>query len=257
MDLKTFLSYFDFDYDIVSAAAPGEERIRQELLEDGKLMPEDLSKDLICLIDLQGAYFGDIGKERYPIRPDSAAKIIDRMDIYIQDSVFDEFTTALNNREIDTSTMDLGELIAKAKELGVGDGEVCYPLAEAVNNPDSVFIPEVTVQEVLANAPNLKWYENRNPQTGEHFWWTQRDKDGNCFEIQELPISKRLRLLVNDQKRSDYDTLSEAQNAARVIAAELAQKRASLDTQIHSASARSGGTSSGTDPKSKSAEAIR
>ena len=29
----------------------------------------------------------------------------------------------------------------------------------------------------------LKWYENVNTGTGKRFWWTQRDKFGNCFEI--------------------------------------------------------------------------
>ena len=29
----------------------------------------------------------------------------------------------------------------------------------------------------------LKWYENVNAGTGKRFWWTQRDKLGNCFEI--------------------------------------------------------------------------
>lgn len=60
----------------------------------------------------------------------------------------------------------------------------------------------------------MKWYENRNPFTGETRWWTQRDKEGNCFEIRKAPGSNRLRLFVNDFEKSSHDTLIEAQRAA-------------------------------------------
>lgn len=142
IDLKKFLSYFDFDYEIVSPVDKFEDRIRQELLEEGYLSPDDISKDLICLIDKQGANYGGIEQERFLVSQDSIKKIIDRMDVYIQDSVIDEFTTALEDRDIDTSTMSLGEMIAKCKGLNIGEGEVCYRLAEAINNPDSIYIKE-------------------------------------------------------------------------------------------------------------------
>lgn len=146
MDLRKFLSYFDFDYAIVSPGDKYEDRIRQELLEDGVLCPEDLDKDLICLIDKQGAYWGDIDKARFPVSLDSVEKIIDRMDIYVQDYVFDEFTEALDNRDIVSSSMTLGEMISKCKELQVDEGEVCYALAEAVDAPETISIKEVSAQ---------------------------------------------------------------------------------------------------------------
>ena len=31
----------------------------------------------------------------------------------------------------------------------------------------------------------MKWYEYRNPKSGEIKWWTQRDKNGVCFEVRE------------------------------------------------------------------------
>lgn len=142
MDLREFLSYFDFDYDIVSPGGKYETRIRQELLEDGDLCPSDLVKDLICLVDKQGANLGDIGIARFPVCQDSIEKIIDRMDIYVQDSVIDEFIAALENREIDASDMSLNDMITKCKELNIGEGEVCYRLAEAITNSDSVYIKE-------------------------------------------------------------------------------------------------------------------
>lgn len=147
MNLREFLSYFDFDYDIVSPGGKRENRIRQELVEDGKLSVEDAGMDLICLIDLQGAYFGDIGNERFPIAAGSTEKIVERMDIYVQESVFDEFRDALEERGIDAGLISLDEMIEKCRELGVGDGEVCYELAEAVANPEGIMIQEVAELE--------------------------------------------------------------------------------------------------------------
>lgn len=161
MDLREFLSYFDFDYDIVSPGDKYEDRIRQELLEDGDLSPEDMDKDLICLVDNQGAYWGDIDKARFPLSLDSVEKIIGRMDIYVQESVFDEFTEALENRDIDPSTMTLGEMIAKCKELHVGAGEVSYPLAEAVNNPETISIKEVSALAHRSLAEQISDAESR------------------------------------------------------------------------------------------------
>ena len=148
MDLKEFLSYFDFNYDIVSPGSTYEQKVRQERLEDGDLSLEDMDQDLICLIDLQGAYLGGIDKERYPIAPESTEKIVERMDVYIQNSVIDEFNDALEDRGVDTSNLSLGEMIEKCKELGVGDGEVCYRLAEAVVNPERIFIKELQERDV-------------------------------------------------------------------------------------------------------------
>lgn len=158
MDLEEFLFYFDFNYDIVSPGSTYsyEQKVRQERLEDGDLSPEDMDQDLICLIDLLGGNLGDIDKERYPIVPEVIEKIVERMDVYIQDSVIDEFNEALEARGVDTSNLSLGEMVEKCKELGVDDGEVCYRIAEAVVNPERIFIKELQERDVAKEASEEK-----------------------------------------------------------------------------------------------------
>lgn len=60
----------------------------------------------------------------------------------------------------------------------------------------------------------MKWYKYRNIQTKEQIWWTQRDNNGNCFEIIKEQGSDILQLYVNEILRENYDSLSEAQNDA-------------------------------------------
>lgn len=60
----------------------------------------------------------------------------------------------------------------------------------------------------------INWYESKDPD-GKSYWWTQRDKNGNCFEIRQLFLSKRFRLFVNEIIRSDHDSLIDAQRAVR------------------------------------------
>lgn len=161
MSLEDFLAHFDFGYDIVSPGGKYETKIRQERIEDGDLSEEDANSDLICLIDFQGAYFGDINKERYPIHSDSVAKIIDRMGVYIQDSIIEEFETALQSREIDTDNLDLEDMISKCKELDVGVGEVCYRMAEAVCHPESIILKEARRPERLPLDAQIQSAENK------------------------------------------------------------------------------------------------
>ena len=143
MDLREFLGYFDFDYDIVSPGGKYEDRIRQERIEEGDICPEDADKDLICLIDLQGAYLGDIGQERYPIEQASISKIVDRMDVYIHDMLIVDFEEALGEYGADLNDMDLEQMVHKSKELGLQQGQVSYILADAVLNPDSITLAEL------------------------------------------------------------------------------------------------------------------
>ena len=145
MGLKEFLGYFDFDYDIVSPGSAYEQKIRQERLEDGNLSTEDMDKHLICLIDKQGANLGDVDKERYPIAAESVEKIIERMNVYIQDSVITEFEDALKERNVDVSDLYLEDMIMQCKILGIDD--VCYRLAEAVVNPELIYITELSADE--------------------------------------------------------------------------------------------------------------
>lgn len=144
MDLEEFLSYFDFSYDIVSGDGRYEQKIRKELIEDGKLDEKYLNEDLICFIDEQGAYLGNIDKERYPIEQTSIPKIIDRLDTYINDYVIDEFETALCERDIDTDSMSLEDMVNKCKELGVDDWRLSYVMAEVITHPELITlnIPE-------------------------------------------------------------------------------------------------------------------
>ena len=150
MDLGEFLDVFDFDYDVVFPGDKYEMNIRKNLIELGDLDASNIDKDLICLIDKQGAYLGDIDRERYPLTQSSVAKIIERMNIYVWDYVFEEFEDALAGRGIDTSCMDVSEMMAKCKELGVGSDEVSYTLAEVIVDPSRIFIPELCSPEKSA-----------------------------------------------------------------------------------------------------------
>ena len=150
MDLGEFLDVFDFDYDVVSPGDKYEMNIRKNLIELGDLDASNIDKDLICLIDKQGAYLGDIDRERYPLTQSSVAKIIERMNIYVWDYVFEEFEDALAGRGIDTSCMDISEMMAKCKELGVGSDEVSYTLADVIVDPSRIFIPELCSPEKSA-----------------------------------------------------------------------------------------------------------
>lgn len=63
----------------------------------------------------------------------------------------------------------------------------------------------------------MKWYEYRDIKTGELTWWTQRDRNGNCFEIRRLLISKKFRLFVNEIAKQDFCSLDDAQAAAKAL----------------------------------------
>ena len=143
MKLQKFLSYFDFSYDICFADSDYERNLRQNLVDEGKLPLEEVDKPLIFLIDHRGINLGDIGMDRCPINNNAAAKIVERMDPYIQASVIREFTEALEDRNVDTSEMDLAQMITKCKSLGFGNGYVTYPLAEAVVKPKTIELPDL------------------------------------------------------------------------------------------------------------------
>ena len=159
MSLHQFLAFFDFDYDIVSPGDEREARIRGELIEDGYLTSDVLDKDLICLVDRQNAYFGDIDKERYPVSQASVSKIVDRMDAYIQDYIVCDFEAALEAREVDPGNMSLSDMVSMCKELGVGTGEVSYWVAGAIVDPSRIVVPEarqlerdLSLEEKIADA---------------------------------------------------------------------------------------------------------
>lgn len=113
----------------------------QELIADGNLTVSEAAKDLICLVDHQGAYLGDIGRERYPVDMASVQMIVDRMDIYIQECI-KEFQEALKVNDIDAEALSLEQMVEQCEALGVGNEEVNYPLAEAVIFPENIYIKE-------------------------------------------------------------------------------------------------------------------
>lgn len=56
----------------------------------------------------------------------------------------------------------------------------------------------------------MKLYETYDCKTKKKYWWTQRDKNNNCFEIRKLDNGKFL-LLINEIGTETFDTLIEAE----------------------------------------------
>lgn len=268
MDLKQFLSYFDFDYDIVPPGGKYEDRIRQELIDDEKLTVEEADKDLICLIDCQGAYFGDIGKERFPINSQSIEKIIDRLNIYVNDFEV-EFQEALEERGIDINPLSLSEMFLECKALGVGDGEVCFALAEAILNPDKIYIKEVLQrdkEEVYSQQPlDSQKYAFGDLVNYNGCSWVI-DKAPNEMEASsEHPVYYILPLRYQDPdaydaliKSGDYERICRKVHVSELAPVNYVEdikftRKVSLEDKIRSASERASNPQ--TDLSSKSLEA--
>lgn len=79
MTLREMLNEIDFDYEV----------------ENGE----------IRLIDKQGAYFGDIDEERWSAEQSSVPAIIDRMEIYWSDYVYD----GIVNPDLNPGGNELGD----------------------------------------------------------------------------------------------------------------------------------------------------
>lgn len=56
----------------------------------------------------------------------------------------------------------------------------------------------------------MKLYETYDYRTKKKYWWTQRDKNNNCFEIRKLDSGKFL-LLINEVETEQFDTFNEAE----------------------------------------------
>lgn len=132
MDLKTFLNHFDFDYEIV----------------------EDHGKKQVALIDLQGANLGNIEQDRFAIGDDTVAQIIDRMDVYIHDSVIVEFEEALSLQGIDAAEMSLAEMVDRCKALSITE-DISYALADAVLHPNQIQFSEINLADENPTAISL------------------------------------------------------------------------------------------------------
>jgi hypothetical protein len=57
----------------------------------------------------------------------------------------------------------------------------------------------------------LKLYETYNYETKKRYWWTQRDKNTNCFEIRQCDTTKKWLLFVNEILTKKFDTFNEAE----------------------------------------------
>lgn len=141
--LSNFLEMFDFSYQIYLNNNPQERALRRRLIEDGELSENDWNKPLLGLVDNQGANLGDIEEDRFFLNANLVSAIIERMDIYINDSVINEFEMALRERKVDPSKFNLQEMYLFCKGFGVEDGEVSYTMAELVLHPETIFVPEL------------------------------------------------------------------------------------------------------------------
>lgn len=56
----------------------------------------------------------------------------------------------------------------------------------------------------------MKLYETYDYKTKKKYWWTQRDKNNNCFEIRQLDNGKFL-LLINETETETIDTFNEVE----------------------------------------------
>ena len=62
----------------------------------------------------------------------------------------------------------------------------------------------------------MKLYETYDYRTKRNYWWTQRDKGTNCYEIRKTDTDKFL-LLINDIKNETFDTLIEAERKIKEL----------------------------------------
>ena len=60
----------------------------------------------------------------------------------------------------------------------------------------------------------MKLYETYDYRTKKKYWWTQRDKNTNCFEIRQMENGK-VRLFINETEHEDYDTLIDAERVIK------------------------------------------
>jgi len=144
--LRAFLSYFDFDYVVYTNDNKQEASWRKTQIANGDLFEDMENARLLGLIDKQGGDLGHIEGDRFPLENDLVERIIDRMDIYVNDYVISEFEQALKERKFNTSKYNLHEMFLLCKGLGVGDEEVCYDLAALILAPEYIIVPELLLE---------------------------------------------------------------------------------------------------------------
>lgn len=157
ISLEDFLNQFDFSYEVVMPDEPGERKHREKLMLEFKLDGDMWNAPLLRLVDLKKGNLGSIESDRYSINRYLVEFLIERLDVYINDSIISEFEDALQRRNIDTSSMNLGEMVKKARELGVPEhGEVAYDFAEYILNPELIDISDVLNQTSHVHEESLE-----------------------------------------------------------------------------------------------------
>ena len=63
----------------------------------------------------------------------------------------------------------------------------------------------------------LKLYETYDFRKKETYWWTQRDRNTNCYEIRKLSISKKFCLYINEIAKEEFDTFNEAERRIKEL----------------------------------------
>lgn len=104
MTLTEFVDYFDFDY---------------WLYDNGKEL-------LIGLIDNQGANLGDIEQDRFLNNKEGVLDIINRLETYYEDYIFNDLEIELEENGIDTSNMSWKDMYNATKKLDCGSGIMAY-----------------------------------------------------------------------------------------------------------------------------------
>lgn len=137
MNLVDFLARLDFEYEICTANDPDEEAHRLRLVEKGELAEEDVKKPLLRLIDCQGVNLAGIEEERFTLDAGLIERLVERLDIYVNDYGISDFEASIEERGVKADGMDLAALVEKAQELGIQHG-VDYEMADAVLHPETI-----------------------------------------------------------------------------------------------------------------------
>lgn len=125
MTLRNMLSIIDFDYEITD-------------------------KNQIALIDMQGAYLGDIDQERWDITNDVCMQIIDRLDHYFSDYIYDdiieECKDCFNNKDPfdgDWKLMWLWLLDTEREKIPETISKFEISLVYYILNPEDLIVEEL------------------------------------------------------------------------------------------------------------------
>ena len=77
-------------------------------------------------------------------------------------------------------------------------------MAEETKGTEKAPIEEITnklteaAEEGIEVDVTIKQHKERKPREKKKYWWTQRDKNSNCFEIRKTEFPKKFCLLINE-----------------------------------------------------------